>query len=193
MMQPTAPKGTDLATVETGELLPTASGTPILVEDIVSALKDPGVSLTWLEDDGEAASRAVVNEILAAADPLNRPEVFNGEEIEGQPFTISAVDWRPSDMAGDGGRGFFAVIHAAKLTAEGSVPIIVTCGGVNVMTQLVSIVRGGTTADLSRPVVIELAEPTRANRRPLWLRYAKPEEVKRAQTSTVVAEGEEPF
>jgi len=138
----------------------------VQLDEVERALLDPTAKLSVMEQDSDAAAEAIVRSILEAADPLARVEAVGGRDLLGVPLRVTSVEWRNSDLAGDG-LGIFAVLHA---TQQDGTEVAVTCGSRNVLAQLYRVARDGVF-----PVDISFSEskPTAKGYTALWIGHAK--------------------
>jgi len=147
--------------------MPGKKGTELVqLDEVERALLDPTARLSIVEEDSEGAATAIVRGILESSDPLARVEAVGGRDLIGVPLRVTDVEWRNSDLEGEG-LGIFAVMHA---TQQDGTQVAVTCGGRNVLAQLYRVARDGTF-----PVDVSFSEskPTAKGYKALWIGHAK--------------------
>ncbi len=116
--------------------------------------------------DPEAIAADIARRILEAPDTnaaLQLGVAVHAREILGQPIVITGFRFQESGF--DSGPGAYAVLDAVNDdTGEG---FAVTCGGVNVMAQLIRLAMDG---DLPKRVkIIETDRQTKQGYYPMWL------------------------
>jgi hypothetical protein len=92
-------------------------------------------------EDPEQISAQIVGDILRARsveDVLGQRQLVEAESVLGQRIVVRNVRWMGS--AFDDGPGFYAVIDAANDDGE---PMMIGCGGRNVMAQLFRLIELG--------------------------------------------------
>jgi hypothetical protein len=140
--------------------------------------KDPGIALDLVEqslvegvelpelDDPDEIARQIIVRILKADDVeqvLEPAGALGARDLLGVPLEISAVRWQRSSL--DGGPALFALIEAQRLD-EGE-PVVVTCGGRNVLAQLLRLAQLSAFPQVVR--IVEAERETSRGYRPLWL------------------------
>lgn len=142
------------------------SGSPTSTE-VVAYLQDPsGFELVVYEEDPEEVSRRILLRQLTAqsADELfGSNETLSAQEVIGVPLQVRSVEWRPSQLEGEG-LPFFAVCKVARSSGEIET---LTCGAQSVCLKLAIADSRGWLPLWLRIVMAE--EPTRSGRRPLDL------------------------
>jgi len=120
-------------------------------------------------DDPEVVSRAIVQRIL---DSDTFEDVFAPQDLkawgdfEGVPVKVQTFHLNRSAFAGEGGSSIYAVVDMTILSS-GEV-VTVTCGGRNVLAQLVKMLEKGW---FDRPVTLT-SKPTAAGYSAQWLTAA---------------------
>lgn len=118
-----------------------------------------------VEDDPEAARRAIMQRILDAETPedvLRDDEVIHAREMIGEPFIAVNVRFLNSDF--EDGPGVYAIIEAASDDGEA---LLISCGAMKVIGKLYRLATMG--AFPRRVKIIEAGKPTPAGYRPLNL------------------------
>lgn len=121
------------------------------------------------EADAQQSQVAIVARILQAegADGvLDMGDPLKAEEMEGVAINVYGVRWFRSSF--EEGPGVYAVMDAQRVDDEERVKV--TCGGVNVMTQLLKLQASGLLPQ--RVKVVKASRPTRSGYYPYWLQPA---------------------
>jgi hypothetical protein len=122
------------------------------------------------QDDPAVVSRSIMERILESTtfeETFSARELEAWRDYEGVPVTINSWHLNPSSVEGDeGGSGVYAVVDLTRM--DDGEHIAVTCGGANVLAQLVTATRNGW---LDRPVKLT-SNKTRAGYSALWLEAA---------------------
>lgn len=148
--------------------------------DMVAMFADPEPTprevMGWIlkqeemdEVDPEDAARSIVARILmadSAEDVLAVSKVTHAKDILQMPIEIHSVKWQRGGF--EEGANCYAVIAATLLQDDERVTV--TCGGVNVMTQLVKLGIIGAYPIHAR--IVQSAKPTAKGYFPLWLEPA---------------------
>lgn len=121
------------------------------------------------DSDPEDTMRSIMARILSATtaeDILSGHKVTHAQDILNMPIKVDSVKWQKSRM--NDGSACYAVITAESL--EGEQKLTITCGGRNVMTQLLAF----QVHQLYpvRCVIRPSSKPTEAGYYPLWLEPA---------------------
>lgn len=136
------------------------------VRDVVAWIMGHG---EMEQTDPEDSARAILARILSAETSdqlLVGHRVVHAKEILNIPLEVRAVKWQRS--AYEEGGSVYAVITATPLGSE--TPQTITCGGRNVMMQLLNASHRGFLP--LRCMITEASKPTEAGYRPLWLEPA---------------------
>ena len=101
--------------------------TPITVDQAISAADvvrffetGGGFDIAQLVEDPEVVAARITERILkatSAAELFGESQTIKGREYVGKPFQLQGVDWRPSDIEGEG-LPFYAVLHVVDLEGE---------------------------------------------------------------------------
>lgn len=120
--------------------------------------------------DPEEAARAIVNRILAAPDiesVFKMAGTLGADDVLNVPFWLRGAEFRKSDY--EDGSPMYAVIEAT--IAETGESAVITCGGQNVIAQLIAAVRHG--GEVPFPIrLTRTVKPTSNGYYPLWLEAA---------------------
>lgn len=137
-----------------------------------------GVELP-LDESPEAASRAIVEQILASPDVAAVFSTFEASPISdllGVPLDVRAVKWNRSSF--ENGPPVFAVVSATRLdTGEA---VTATCGGRSVMAALFAF--GRMNAYPIKLAIIESPNPTKEGYKPYRI-VRVPEDEKKAKVA----------
>lgn len=161
----------------------TGSSTLVLPEDLkdLAALfterePTPREVMGWVlgqdemeERDPEEGAMAIVARILSAEtaeDVLAISQVVHAQDILGMPISIHRIKWQRGEL--EGSANCYAVITATNLQDDEKITI--TCGGINVMTQLVKLGMIGEFPYRAR--ITKATKPTKRGYLPLWLEPA---------------------
>lgn len=121
------------------------------------------------ESTAEQSQAGIVARILAADDAtgvLDMGEPVKAEDLEQVGLTVTGVRWMRSTF--DEGPGVYAVIDATR--DDNQEQVKVTCGSVNVMTQLL---RLQTMSAFPQKVkIVKSSRPTKSGYYPYWLQPA---------------------
>lgn len=119
--------------------------------------------------DAQQSQAGIVARILAAGSAdavLDMGEPTKAEDLEQVSLRITGVRWMKSTF--DEGPGVYAVADATRLDTDEKIKV--TCGGVNVMTQLL---RLQTMKALPQDVkIVKAQRPTKSGYYPYWLQPA---------------------
>lgn len=121
------------------------------------------------EASAQQSQSGIVARILGAEGAegvLDMGEPIKAEELEQVPLQINGVRWMRSTF--DEGPGVYAVADA--LREDTGEQVKVTCGGVNVMTQLLKLQTMG--AFPQRVKIAKSQRPTKSGYYPYWLQPA---------------------
>lgn len=128
-------------------------------------------------EDPQQISREILMQLLGAETDEELEQFGNAQgwgELEGVPVRIKGFTWRPS--AYEEGAAVFVVVQGERLdTGE---PVVLTCGGLNVMAQLANMARRGTLVGAIREIR-RVDKATRQGYFPLYLQT--PDAVKQAR------------
>jgi hypothetical protein len=121
------------------------------------------------ESSAQQSQAGIVARILAADDAgsvLDMGEPTKAEDLEQVPLTVRGVRWMRSTF--DEGPGVYAVVDASRDDNEEQVKV--TCGSVNVMTQLLRL----QTMDAfpQKVKIVKSSRPTKSGYYPYWLQPA---------------------
>jgi hypothetical protein len=123
-----------------------------------------------MPDSTAAQSQAgIVARILAGTDPegvLDMGEPVKAEDLEQVPLIVTGVRWMRSTF--EEGPSVYAVLDAERIDNEEAVKV--TCGSVNVMTQLLRLQTMG--AFPQKVKIVKSARPTKSGYYPYWLQPA---------------------
>lgn len=163
--EPVAP-GDPRAEAEINAMLAQVVGPEPSAQEILQAI----VGGDDLPESNALQSQAgIVARILAADDSagvLDMGEPTKAEDLEQVELTVSGVRWMRSTF--EEGPGVYAVIDALRGDSGDSVKV--TCGGVNVMTQLL---RLQTMHAFPQKVkIVKATRPTKSGYYPYWLQPA---------------------
>lgn len=138
------------------------------LEAAYAAILD-GTPLPGAGNDPEAVSRAIAERILASE---TFEEAFSPQELEawsnyvGEVVTVKDFHLNPTTFnTGDGGPAAYAVVDIEL--SDGSIKTV-TCGGRNVLMQLVKALEKGWLVNQ----VVLIAKPTAEGNTALWLQAA---------------------
>lgn len=118
------------------------------------------------ERDPEESARAILARIFAAdtaEEILATREVTHAQDILNEAINIQSVKWQRSDF--QQGSSCYAVVTATRVTDDS--PVTITCGGRNVMGQLLKLSMNGHLP--RRAAITQSAKPTARGYKPLWL------------------------
>lgn len=121
------------------------------------------------ESDPEEATRAILARILTsetAEDVLATSTAVHAQDLLGVPLEVQGIKWQRSDF--QEGTSCYVVMQVTDLNDQ--TRKVVTCGGKNVMTQLLKLQMLG--AFPARARIAKALKPTRNNYYPLWLEPA---------------------
>lgn len=121
------------------------------------------------ETNAQQSQAGIVARILGAegADKvLDMGEPTKAEELEQVPLLVNGVSWQRSTF--EEGPGVYAVIDAVR--EDRNEPLKVTCGSVNVMTQLLKLQTMG--AFPQKVKIVKSSKPTASGYYPFWLQPA---------------------
>jgi hypothetical protein len=121
------------------------------------------------ETDPEQTTRSIMARILSettATGILSGHKVTHADQVLGAALEATAVKWQRSTV--DGGSSCYAVITAHMIDTEETITL--TCGGRNVMTQLLAFQVHQLLPVRCR--IMRAAKPTEAGFYPLWLEPA---------------------
>lgn len=121
------------------------------------------------ETNAQQSQAGIVARILGAegADKvLDMGEPTKAEELEQVPLLVNGVSWQRSTF--EEGPGVYAVIDAVR--EDQNEPLKVTCGSVNVMTQLLKLQTMG--AFPQKVKIVKSSKPTASGYYPFWLQPA---------------------
>ena len=121
------------------------------------------------EQSAQQSQAGIVARILAgesAGDVLDMGEPIKAEELESVPLQVNGVRWMRSTF--EEGPGVYAVIDAIR--GDTNDAIKVTCGSVNVMTQLLKLQTMGAFPQSVK--VVKSSRPTSSGYYPYWLQPA---------------------
>jgi len=147
--------------------LDTTKPTPAALKLAYAAILD-GDKLP-IASDPEAMSRAIVERIMNAE---TFEEAFQPQELKSwsdyldKPVLVRTFKLNNSTFEGEGGSSVYAVVDIADATT-GEIDTV-TCGGRNVLTQLVKMLEKGW---LDKPVKL-IAKQTAEGYQALWLQAA---------------------
>jgi hypothetical protein len=119
--------------------------------------------------DPEESTRAILARILAAdtaEQVLATRDVVHAKDILGEPLLIDTIKWQRSDY--QQGSSCYVVMSGKRLQDES--PVTVTCGGRNVMMQLLKLQHIGALP--ARMRITQAAKQTANGYLPLWLEPA---------------------
>ena len=177
--QPSRPSGT--AAEPSGELVkpsdPRAAGElDAMLAQIVGeepSAQEILAAITGAEDMPEATAQqsqaGIVARILAASTLdaiLDQGEPLKAEELAEVPLEVTGVRWMRSTY--EEGPNVYAVMDAVR--ADNEERMKVTCGGVNVMTQLLKLQVGQLFP--VRVKIVKATRPTKSGFYPYWLQPA---------------------
>jgi hypothetical protein len=118
-----------------------------------------------VESDPEAISRAIVERIMTAdtfEDAFRPQQLEAWREYLEVPVLVRGLHFNPTTFEGQGS-SIYAVVDIERL--DNGETLTVSCGGRNVLTQLVKMVQNGWT---DRPVKM-IDKPTQEGYKALWL------------------------
>jgi hypothetical protein len=121
------------------------------------------------EASAQQSQSGIVARILGAAGAdavLDMGEPVKAEELEQIPLLVKGVRWMRSTF--DEGPGVYAVADAVRIDNEEQVKV--TCGGVNVMTQLLKLQTMGVLPQKVK--IVKASRPTKSGYYPYWLQPA---------------------
>lgn len=121
------------------------------------------------EQEAQEAQAGIVGRILGAADPeavLDMGDPIKAAELEAVPLKVSGVRWMRSTF--EEGPGVYAVIDAVRIDNDEALKV--TCGGVNVMTQLLRLQTMGALPQIVK--IVKATRPTKSGYYPYWLQPA---------------------
>lgn len=121
------------------------------------------------ERDAEESARAIIARIMFSEtvdDVLATSKATHAQDVLGIAFEISAVKWQRSDH--QQGSSCYAVITATDLACDEK--RVITCGGRNVMTQLLKLSMMKVLPVRAR--IVKTDKPTANGYHPLWLEPA---------------------
>lgn len=121
------------------------------------------------EASAQQSQAGIVARILGAegaAGVLDMGEPIKAEELEQVSLEVRGVRWFSSTF--EEGPGVYAVIDATRL--DNDERIKVTCGGVNVMTQLLKLQT--MSAFPQKVKIVKASRPTKSGFYPYWLQPA---------------------
>lgn len=121
------------------------------------------------ETDPEDSARAIIARILMSQtteEVLATSTAYHAQDMLQQQLEIRSVKWQRSDH--QQGSSCYAVLTA--VTLEDGEQKIITCGGKNVMTQLLKL--SMMNAFPARARITKAVKPTRNGYYPLWLEPA---------------------
>lgn len=121
------------------------------------------------EASAQQSQSGIVARILSAvgADAvLDMGEPTKAEELEQVPLNVTGVRWMRSTF--DEGPGVYAVVDATRTDNDEQVKV--TCGGVNVMTQLLKLQTMGAFPQNVK--IVKATRPTKSGYYPYWLQPA---------------------
>lgn len=121
------------------------------------------------EASAQQSQSGIVARILGAggADAvLDMGEPTKAEELEQVPLNVTGVRWMRSTF--DEGPGVYAVVDATRTDNDEQVKV--TCGGVNVMTQLLKLQTLGAFPQNVK--IVKSSRPTKSGYYPYWLQPA---------------------
>jgi hypothetical protein len=161
-VQPTDPR----AKAEIDAMLEQIVGAEPSAQEILQAIVG-GEDLP--ESSAQQSQAGIVARILASEDAtgvLDMGEPTKAEDLEQVELDVSGVRWMRSTF--DEGPGVYAVIDAVRV--DNGEATKVTCGSVNVMTQLL---RLQTMAAFPQRVkIVKSSRPTKSGYYPYWLQPA---------------------
>jgi hypothetical protein len=143
---------------------------PKEVEKLELAILGEGEWENAISDDPEEVTREIARRILTAeseGDIYKQDSTLSATDVLGVPLNIRTVRWQKSRM--DGAANVFAIIGATRLN-DGS-DLLITCGGRNVMAQLLQAGRLGKIPS-EMPVMFTEKETGTPGRSTLWLTAA---------------------
>lgn len=121
------------------------------------------------ESTAEQSQAGIVARILGAEGPdkvLDMGEPTKAEELEQVPLLVSGVSWQRSTF--EEGPGVYAVIDAVREDTQEQLKV--TCGSVNVMTQLLKLQT--MRAFPQKVKIVKSQRPTKSGYYPFWLQPA---------------------
>jgi hypothetical protein len=121
------------------------------------------------ETNAQQSQAGIVARILGAEgadNVLDMGEPTKAEELEQVPLLVKGVSWQRSTF--EEGPGVYAVIDATR--EDQNEPLKVTCGSVNVMTQLLKLQTMG--AFPQKVKIVKSSKPTASGYYPFWLQPA---------------------
>jgi hypothetical protein len=124
--------------------MPSKASTELVgIELVKAALLDPNVKLSVVDEDPDVVQRRMIERTLSATsvEGLWDKGVTHAKDAVDRAFQLNDVEFRNSEVEGEGGLPIFAVMHVAFLdTGE---PGIITCGATGVVTRLVKLIEFG--------------------------------------------------
>lgn len=155
---------------------PKEPGTDVAVLDDPAVVADVLTRVAAMPDkvgveDPEAVQVDIIKRILASKgeEALAQRTPTKARDILGVALEVRGVRWMRSGIA-DNPLGLYALIDASR--GDTGDDVLVTCGGQNVMAQLLVMVRDGVLPQVCK--IVEAAETARGYR-PLWLVKASAE------------------
>lgn len=121
------------------------------------------------EASAQQSQSGIVARILSAGGAeavLDMGEPTKAEELEQVPLNVTGVRWMRSTF--DEGPGVYAVVDATRTDNDEQVKV--TCGGVNVMTQLLKLQTMGAFPQNVK--IVKATRPTKSGYYPYWLQPA---------------------
>lgn len=149
--------------------------TPAELEAAYGAILD-GTPVAQFATDPEIVSRSILERILSADtfEEAFRPQELEGwQSYVGQPCRVLGFRFNQSTKRADNGKvsaSVYAVVDLALIDANGEAAqeVTVSCGGRNVLAQLVTMRQNGWMGRTVRLIAKETAEGNTA----LWLEAA---------------------
>lgn len=112
---------------------PAVPDSSITTEDVVAFLTT-GKPLAVVAEDPEVIAARIDSQILAATsvdELFGESKVIHARDYLAKAFTLLSVEWRPSDIEGEG-LPFFAVMHIVDMDG---VPQVLTTGARSVLMK----------------------------------------------------------
>ena len=108
----------------------------ISASDVVEFIESGGTkSFAIVVEDPATIAARIDSQILSASsveELFGEREVIHARDYLNKPFRLLNVEWRPSDIEGDG-LPFFAVMHIATMDGE---PAVLTTGARSVLLKV---------------------------------------------------------
>ena len=136
-------------------------------ETVLAALADPSIVLTFPTEDNEAISRRIEAQTLEATSAAELfgggEDVLHARDMIGRPLQFLSVEWRPSDLEGEG-LPFYALVKVAD--TQGEVRLMST-GARNIVLKLAKAQAAGWLPQWLKVVEVTVKNPVKGRSAPL--------------------------